>query len=258
MIGLLYVALFLITLVNNASSVTLSDRLMLLEKRADDRKTYPLFEMSKELDDACLSIRDQQSILKANGGVSGENVWTEMDLELLYHRYLDNLNLYYFDLFVKRIEEGDIGGAVVRGEGLKQEILHEFEVAAMKSTPKSDMNGCFYDKHVKELEHDIDDYLRNVYNNSSNQGDNFSPNEDGIDASMGLQSAVDNNNDHRSSRSRWLAFLSLNEKWEKRVTWIVSKLAMLGVNMLQYEWYRRQSIHNSEKRLSEIPEFPVL
>jgi hypothetical protein len=115
------------------------------------------------------------------------------------------------------------------------------------------MNGCFYDKHIKELENDIDEFLRNIGPNDVGGGGGgrrgiLSP-LDLIDSEgMGIKPI---------RKGKW-AFITLNEKWGKRLSWIASKLALLGINMLQYEWHRRQSIYNSEKRLSEIPEFPIL
>lgn len=216
-----------------------------ISSQVDEERDLPLFTFAQ----------DVTTLLEADS--HSEPGPTEIELKLLHSRYIEVLKRYYWDRFVSRCQDSP-------GEDLheiKREILAEFSIAATKSTPEVMVHVWKIDYFLGELESDINAFVQGVSERLNESGTR----ED--DGTLSASFAGDDPNDcrpHKISemigrfivRSRFVRWIP--RKWQRRLRWVVLKAGLLAFNMAQFEWGRRQSVRSAERRLAEVPEFPLL
>jgi hypothetical protein len=201
-----------------------------LSETVELRREVPLFSFAKDLQAV---LEDERSDPSGNTIKIGGRP-DETDAKILYGRYIESLKLYYWDRFMYQCQM-DPGCNL---EEAKQDSMSEFNVAASRSTPASYTETWTHADFSDELESDIDAFIERARD---------------LGEQSGLAAA------DLPPLSRWDRLLPmLQPKWRRRVNWFSTKAALLALNMVQFEWARRQAVRNTEKRLAEVPEFPLL
>jgi len=193
------------------------------------RREVPLFSFAKDLQAVLEDERSDSSgdSMEVGGGPD------ETDAKILYGRYIESLKLHYWDRFMYQCQM-DPGCNL---EEAKRDSMSEFNVAASRSAPASRIDTWTHADFSDELESDIDAFTERARD---------------LGEQIGLAADL-------PPLSRWDRLLPmLQPKWRRRVKWFSTKAALLTLNMVQFEWARRQSVRNTEKRLAEVPEFPLL
>jgi len=230
-----------LTIFDSISSSNVDKLMSKLRVMVEEKVNYPIFNFARELD----------TIYEGLEGRECET--TLLDLELLYQCYMDTLRHYYWDRFVSATASASLRDL----NELKHKMMLEFQTAAVRSTPQcgKDWN---YEDILKELELDMLDYVNSVDTSERMRGD---PNTDSDShKDMGMEGDEEDIifflNRKSIFNSRMLSWV--NPKWRKRSKWVVAKLLLVAFNMAQFEVQRRLNVRNAEKRLSAIPEFPLL
>ena len=142
----------------------------------------------------------------------------ESDLQLLHGRYMANLRETYFRKFLSLLGKGR------PVEDVAAETLKECRATMMLSTPESGGGSWSFEGYLSELEADMGRYLEEVASSEllPSEGSGGRP------------------------------------TWRTRLRGLASQALLLLVNLLQSEWHRRATRRAAEKRLAEVPEFPLL
>eukprot|EP01039_Chlorochromonas_danica_P009124 gene9124-10073_t len=122
--------------------------------------------------------------------------------------------------------------------------------------PKSRIGQWTIDAHLAEVSEDMDSLLSSKLNTADTDT------EGGVVSSPPLSpsssSAVVNETDKSCRNRLWQVWQSIPPRWISTSRWLLSQSLLLGINFLQQEWYRRQHVKAIERRLAEVPEFPLL
>jgi hypothetical protein len=143
------------------------------------------------------------------------------DLERLHALYMASLRDMYFNKFASSFGRGQTNTALIEG------ILNECRSTMLLSTPERNGVAVFsFEGYLRELEMDMTQFSE----------------------------------ERESMLARPNSIISRPPAniWRKRLRWFGGQLALLLVNMLQSEWHRRALQRAGERRLAEVPEFPLL
>ena len=206
-----------------------------LTRKVNIGTDVPIFTFQRDMELALQHLDD------GNGNID------EIDAKILYGRYIELLKRYYYERFLLGMR--DPGCDV---QEIKQHSLSEFNVAAAKSTPASRTDSWAYGDYLCELETDIDSCIDSLAEEVAGPLD--VEGREVVNGRMGF--FAENNDPCRRRLDRYMFWIQ--PKWRRRLRWVGSKVALLALNMAQFEWARRQSVRNAEKRLAEVPEFPLL
>eukprot|EP01032_Pedospumella_encystans_P011768 gene11768-13661_t len=149
---------------------------------------------------------------------------SELELDVRGSEYLDRIGEYYYEEFLNRCAQYTHHRQY---KVLKDEIVQECTEACKELTsgfPDISCTGT-----ISELQADIDNYIDQIPADQI-----ISVNQTGTLAAF------------------------RNSIWYARSKWVLAQVLMLALNFGQYELHRRLSIRAAEKRLAEVPEFPLL
>jgi hypothetical protein len=206
---------------------------------------------------------------------------------MLFNRYVDDLRDYYFKVFSKQIYDsvskaGPIDEETLAGERVR--VITEAR-AAMTSARPSSCQSWSFEGALSELEADtlaLADELKakRVLAASQITGgtlDSF-VNSDESAADVDEDDDDDDDNDKEkdsknrnklksmllrvykklNKRARKLRKFSWKKGLKKKLKWLLAQTAILAFNFCQNELHRRSAIRSSERRLAEVPGFPLL
>jgi len=163
-------------------------------------------------------------------------------LQQLYNRYLDKLRDYYYMTYVNSFSDSSREYTADAVTDLKYKLCAECE-AAMSNGLESDMTQSWsYQGPLQELKDDLDSYSGRILRY--------------LETKVATKS-------EKVATKYWfmekiyqkIPFLS---RHRKRVKWLAAQLILLTLNFLQNEIHRKSSYRAANKRLAEIPAFPML
>ena len=143
-----------------------------------------------------------------------------VDLQLLHGRYMANLRETYFRKYLSQL------GSDRSAEEVAAEILRDCRATMTLSTPVTADGTWSFEGYLSELEEDMSRHREETAAAKENV---FQPEARSVKAT-----------------------------WRGRLKWLASQALLLLVNVLQNEWHRRATRRAAEKRLAEVPEFPLL
>jgi hypothetical protein len=230
---------------------SIGSRFSTISQNIEERTSFPLFSFKEDVSKLIEDLKEGNYSRVVSSG-DEEVIPDETDLKILYIRYIESLKQYYWERFVQQGQE-----AGCNLQQAKRNALSEFSVAASKSTPTERVGAWNYMDYMEELETDIDSVLTTVAEAADDQGISLADLGDEKQPQGSIKCGK-----RAISRAagrfagRYLAWIE--PKRRRRLKWVGSKAALLALNMAQFEWGRRQSVRRAEKRLAEVPEFPLL
>ena len=167
---------------------------------------------------------------------------TEVDLQLLHATYMGKLR----DIYLKKfLSEMSSKGTLLSLSELRRRTVEDCRLAMEASTPAAHLADWDFSAYINELEADIARYVEDVAEASESAEQRLS---------RPMQEASSSSDEKkRKKRDGFQQTI-----WFKRSKWLASQLLLLSLNMLQSEWHRRATRRAAEKRLAEVPEFPLL
>lgn len=146
---------------------------------------------------------------------------TELEVELVHAKYAASVQDIYLKKFLSLVKTSKNTDLLCR------DIVNEFRLVIEASTPSAFYAAWLCEGYVAELAADLQrlcDEQQTVANQQRMYGQTSSP----------------------------------SRKWRRRLKWIGSQALLLAINFLQGEWHRRSVRRATERRLAEVPEFPLL
>jgi len=195
-------------------------------------ESLPLFDFGRELD-RLLSheVEDVRSELQR------EDALFFLEGEVLFNEYMDGLRDHYLRSFTKELDDLDLESiSVSRIHQRRDHFIKECRIAMLAGKPmRTQCSSWSIEGPLAELSADTSMLLREKISSYSRSDDSFG-----------------NSVTHHTKRK---AVMKKTKRW---IRWFASQSILLLVNFLQNEWQRRAAKAAAEKRLADVPEFPLL
>lgn len=148
----------------------------------------------------------------------------EPEMYDLHARYMGRIRDIYNKRFLSVVDRGNS----TRAEQQVLDTIADCRLTMQASTPASRLQQWNSEGYVSELEFDLRRYVDDLRQEQYK----------------------------RNSESALVA--QPQRRWRTRLRWLASQCILLAINFIQAEWHRRATRRAAEKRLAEVPEFPLL
>jgi len=204
-----------------------------------DTESLPIYEFSRDIKRLLITLHDNSDDLDKTNSIH--------KLHQLYNRYLDKLRDYYYMLYVNSFSDSSREYTANTINDTKNKIYSECE-NAMKNALESDKvyndvtQSWTYEGPLQELKDDLDSHSTRILQYFDRKG----------------------TNDQNIAPKKFLFLEKIYQKipflnrHRKRVKWLVAQIILFSLNFIQNEIHRKSSYHAANKRLAEIPAFPML
>ena len=156
----------------------------------------------------------------------------ESEIQEVYYEYLYKVHNRYIEKFTILIEESS------NYEHLREITIRDCKIAMDDATPVSKKSVWNYAGILRELEIDIDTSIRDRIEVIQAQAKSLVPNI--------------------VERGFKFGPVYISPKMTKRFRWFAAQALVMLVNFCQSEFSRRNAIRSANRRLAEVPGFPLL
>eukprot|EP01038_Epipyxis_sp_PR26KG_P011278 gene11278-15130_t len=150
-----------------------------------------------------------------------------LEVETLFNSYLDALRDFYFEKFINSLQ---INNTLDTMKKRKEWIAKECTAAMNAALPLNAPQHWNYQGQLVELEADIDVHISDCIEQMN------------CKENLKIES--------QAQQKRRLII--------RRLKWLGAQVLLFSFNFCQHEVHRRMSLRAAEKRLAEVPEFPLL
>ena len=206
-----------------------------------DTESLPIYEFSRDIKRLLVTLHDNTDMNEVDKTNSIHKV------HQLYNRYLDKLRDYYYMLYVNSFSDSSREYTADTIIDTKNKVYADCEIA-MNNGLESDLvyndatRSWSYQGPLQELKDDLNSYSSRML--------------------QYLDSKADTKTD-KITKKYWfiekvyqkVPFL---HRHRKRVKWLAAQLILFTLNFLQNEIHRKSSYYAANKRLAEVPPFPML
>ncbi len=206
-----------------------------------DTESLPIYEFSHDMKHLLVTLHsdtDMNELDKMN---------SINKLHQLYNRYLDKLRDYYYMLYVNSFSDSSRVYTANTVTDMKNKIYSDCEIAMNKGLESDIMYNAStqswsYQGPLQELKDDLDTYSSRML--------------------QYFDSKADTKTD-KSTKKYWFIEKIYHKvpflhRHRKRVKWLAAQLILFTLNFVQNEIHRKSSYYAANKRLAEIPPFPML
>ena len=235
----------------SASKSSAPEKLEFLRAKVDEMNRLPVFEFGEVVGSL---IND----IETKGGEDEREV-CDFDVDILYTVYTERLCRVYCQRFLQQLNEliSDEDMSLEALRLLKVDAMMECEKAMDSGRPQSRVNTWDFKPALRDLELDIDKMMKQI----------------DYEVTVDTEKTDDNIGDIKGrSKSKLHRILHptlkipgsghiatfLGKKSRKRLKWVFMQSLVLLFNFAQNEITRRTAIRMIEKKLAEVPEFPLL
>lgn len=227
---LLLVALFLPLMVESSSPGAQFTTQSLLEKVTTEK--LPLFEFKTDL---------QRLLEQRPGG--------DLEIENVVNTYFDYLRDHYYSEFRNRTDSSS-----EQSVALFDTVMKECSAAMKSALPRNAPSSLGYKDQLDELQQDINTFMQ-IHSKDPVGGNRSSWVVS--DASQGTTGQKKISEGRPLTANTKVLKRLVCKNWRRRSKWALSQFLLLALNFGQYELHRRTIRLAAEKRLAEVPEFPL-
>lgn len=213
--------------------------------------SVPIFEFGDEMKEMLrrLEITDVSEVLIS-----------ELDLQILFSEYLNSLQRHYLMLFMKELEQ-NVNVNIKGNNKVRDRIMRECRAAMRSAVPTQKIGVWEYEDQLSELRRDLNKLVGDITQIAENESEEAVMDVE-VDDSTSVLNTDEMGGTPRRSRGGLFGRSRLSRRiskvWLRRAKWVAAQCLLLGLNFVQNEWHRRTAIRCCERRLAEVPEFPLL
>ena len=230
-----------------------SDKLRYLRAKVEEMDNVPVFEFGEVVG----SLIDD-----LDGNEEEDEVVSDFDVDILFAVYTERLCSLYCRRFLQQLG-GQAPGEDISPETLnllKSDAMMECEKAMRSGRPSSRVDAWDIKPALRDLELDIDKLIKqidlDVNEEKEEIGEHIDVSINGEEKSTSLIRKIL----RPKIRVPGSEFVTnfFGSKPRKRLKWVFMQSLVLLFNFAQNEITRRTAVRNIEKKLAEVPEFPMM